>query len=437
MRSVSPPALPATGPRASGRPCVPPLLPVELRRLGRCVAVVFAVAAAPFLLAASALSAQEPPPREAACDPEGGFRTEARLTGTVTRLGPVGEAPGAAGAPEAAAGAGVPGAIVEVRALAPGGETVLDRARARADSLGRFTLCDLPTPARFEVLARTDDAASRVLSFDWEGGSDLEIALEVRPGAATGDLEETLAELREGAGESAGRIVGRVRDRATGRPVTSATVVLGDGMGSAASDGQGRFVLPEVLPGRHRLAVRHLGYAEVSETVEVPARRTVDVDIRLSADPVELEPLVVTTVRERRLEMRGFYERKRWGERLGLGHFFTREEIERRSPHNLSHMIADLPGARIDCSGNARMKSDACAIGFSRIADCRQANVYLDGAPVIETLATGEVWGSLAFDELVTPVEVEAVEVYPGASAAPAEFGGSSGQCGVIVIWTR
>lgn len=43
----------------------------------------------------------------------------------------------------------------------------------------------------------------------------------------------------------------------------------------------------------------------------------------------------------------------------------------------------------------------------------------------------------LKLDELVNPTEVATVEVYPSASEMPAEFGGSTGQCGSIVIWTR
>ncbi|RMH14199.1 MAG: hypothetical protein D6701_11515, partial [Gemmatimonadetes bacterium] len=39
--------------------------------------------------------------------------------------------------------------------------------------------------------------------------------------------------------------------------------------------------------------------------------------------------------------------------------------------------------------------------------------------------------------DLIRPEDIEAIEVYRGASEVPAEFGGSDAGCGAIVIWTR
>lgn len=393
---------------------------VALRQRRRLIGALSAVVI--LLLAGGNVVGQELSIEEISCKASDGFTADARIGGTVTRAG---------------SDVAVSGAAVEVRVVSAEEDTVLARGQTRTDSLGRFVLCSLPVPAHFEIMAGTEEAASEVLSFAWGGASDLEIRLELQPGAGGADLGETLAELREQVSGDGTRIVGRVQDRETGRPVSAATVRLSEGMGSVASDGQGRFALPNVLPGRYELTVRHLGYSEISEIVQIPAQRTVEVDVQLSANPVELEPIVVTTIRNHRLETQGFYERKEWGEKLGLGHFFTQEDIERRNPVNLSQMVADLPGARLNCSENRSMRSDACYIGFTRIPDCKQANVYLDGAPVIETMGGGKVKGSLAFDDLAVPSEVAAVEVYKGAASVPAEFSGSRAQCGVIAIWTR
>lgn len=40
-------------------------------------------------------------------------------------------------------------------------------------------------------------------------------------------------------------------------------------------------------------------------------------------------------------------------------------------------------------------------------------------------------------DNLVSPSEVAAIEVYRRASEMPAEYIGSDAQCGVVSIWTR
>ena len=62
-----------------------------------------------------------------------------------------------------------------------------------------------------------------------------------------------------------------------------------------------------------------------------------------------MAPIVATAARSRRLEIKGFYERKYWGELVGGGTFFTTADIERRNPIRISHLVADAPGVRLEC----------------------------------------------------------------------------------------
>jgi hypothetical protein len=39
--------------------------------------------------------------------------------------------------------------------------------------------------------------------------------------------------------------------------------------------------------------------------------------------------------------------------------------------------------------------------------------------------------------DMIDTLSLEGVEVYQGAASIPGEFGGSTGQCGVILFWTR
>ena len=144
--------------------------------------------------------------------------------------------------------------------------------------------------------------------------------------------------------------------------------------------------------------------------------------------------MTVEQVRDRRLEVKGFYERERWGEAAGIGRYFTREDIERRNPRLMTQMIADLPGVRLDCSGSSLSRTcdvkSVRASGFS----CHRMSVFVDGIRVID----GDRPPSHnKLDNFVLPIEVGAVEVYAGAASLPAEFGGSGSQCGVVAIWTR
>jgi hypothetical protein len=45
--------------------------------------------------------------------------------------------------------------------------------------------------------------------------------------------------------------------------------------------------------------------------------------------------------------------------------------------------------------------------------------------------------GDIQVDDLVSPLDVEAVEVFRGLSSVPPEFLTPEARCGVIAIWTR
>ncbi|WP_423924508.1 carboxypeptidase regulatory-like domain-containing protein [Candidatus Palauibacter sp.] len=42
-----------------------------------------------------------------------------------------------------------------------------------------------------------------------------------------------------------------------------------------------------------------------------------------------------------------------------------------------------------------------------------------------------------SINDLVLPTEIAGIEVYTGAAALPAEFGGHDARCGAVVIWTK
>lgn len=169
-----------------------------------------------------------------------------------------------------------------------------------------------------------------------------------------------------------GRLVGQVRDARTDQPVATAAVSITGRPEVVASDRRGRFALSGLPVGAHELSVRHLGYAALTYPVTVTRGLTTEVDIGLSPDPVELEPLVATATRPRRLEVNGFYERKYWGDLTGNGTYFTAADIERWAPLRITHMVAEAKNAGL--------------------------------------------------------------EVYVGAAGLPAEFSGSDSRCGAVVI---
>ena len=320
----------------------------------------------------------------------------------------------------------IPSARVMATWVGSGGERGARSVEAGPD--GAYVLCGLPTDTRLTVTAGFASYLSEPLSVQIEPGppAGWDFEIQVDEGALRGDAAFP------------GRIVGTVFDRSSERPIESAQLTLmGDDL-NQLSDGNGKFSFADLTPGVYRVAVHHIAYDRMEQIVQVPGNRTVEVRFNLSADPIELEPLVVTVVRDARLETRGFYDRQEIGEKVGNGVFLTVEDIERLMPTRLTNLLQWIPGVQIDCSGGTRnckvimRRGNPSLSSFTGQNGCVNSNVYVDGIRVIRDNASSDE----SIDNFVHPSEIAGMEVYRSASEVPAEFGGSVGRCGAIVIWT-
>ncbi len=302
-------------------------------------------------------------------------------------------------------------------------------ATADTDEAGIYRLCDLPTDE------------SILLRASYAGFSTDEVRVRIEPGPPAGyDFtlqvrgQPTLSD--SAASTLPGRIVGRILDRESGRTVVSADVIL-DGVNEhRTTNANGRFIFPELPPGTYSVRVHHLAYEEITHVVSVVPNRTSEVNFELSADPIALEPIVVTALREQRLESNGFYERREISERLGLGVFFDPEEIRRTVAQKATQLLARVPGVRVMCAGSractVRMTRGVPGLSNRSEQGCDNTNVYIDGVRVIRDTSPNMD----SIDDFVIASEIAAMEVYRHAGEMPAEFGGSVGRCGAIVIWT-
>ncbi len=93
--------------------------------------------------------------------------------------------------------------------------------------------------------------------------------------------------------QSDGLIVGRITEKATGRALTGAQVLVDDRVGGVA-DTLGDYKVRSVRSGWHRVAARLIGYrGVVLDSLFVSAGAAVTVDFALEQNPLELEPVVV------------------------------------------------------------------------------------------------------------------------------------------------
>jgi len=310
----------------------------------------------------------------------------------------------------------LPGAHVVATTYAAADPESLKSREIIADQHGRYRVCDVPPDHLLTLQVAAADRTGPEFQVPVDDGRILQRDLSLRVAGP-------------------GKVVGRVLDRATGAPVATASVGVVGMTRRTQTDDQGYFVMDEVLPGDHVVEIEHLGFEPIAEVVSIVADRTVDLNVHMSADPIELEPLVVTAVRDRRLEIRGFYERRTWGDRTGLGEFLGSEDIERRSPAAVTNLLREMSGVELRCSG-----SRDCVVQSSRAAGCSTMNIYINGTLTIgenRASGAGPRGSRITVDELVRPSEVAGMEVYAGGATVPAEFSGLTGRCGAIAIWTK
>ena len=292
----------------------------------------------------------------------------------------------------------LPGAIVVARWTNP----ALAPLREATGADGSAVLCVPP------------ETEGGTLWAEWGDESSGQTTVTMRPGETREVTLPVVVELGR-----RGRIIGRIHDALTDKPVVTAAASVSGGRVVAQSDRRGWFRLAEVPAGQHEIEVRRIGYATLRHQVTVTPGITTELELGLVPDPVEMEPLVATTTRLRRLEIKGFYERRHWGELTGNGYYFGPEYIERWRPTSIGSLVRmNVPGIGRGFT-NRRMGSS----GFSP-RPCRM-NYFIDG-----------------IDQRGNPipllmVEVAAVEVYKGPASLPAEFSGSNARCGAIVVWTK
>lgn len=217
-------------------------------------------------------------------------------------------------------------------------------------------------------------------------------------------------------------VTGTVRDSG-GTPIPEVQVAIADLPFGVRSDSLGSFRLPTTHRGRIHLRFRRMGFDSTTVDATVGADSVVTVAVVMNAIAQDLPGMSVEADADRMRALRDFYQRKK----AGFGYFITREQFEARHPRNVSDVMRMVPGARIiPAAGGGRS-----VVRFTRAVmgarDC-PPQVFVDG-----TMARGMELDDLAVED------IEAMEIYEGASVIPPQFNDRLGTsiCGVVAVWTR
>jgi len=241
---------------------------------------------------------------------------------------------------------------------------------------------------------------------------------------------------------SAQSVRGKVLDAATGEGIAEAAVQAlgadGHNVGRARTGPDGSFQMPLRAAATVRIEAQRTGYrTTLTDALPVALREAVEVEVRLSATALAIEPLRVTARVEpphrRNLELNGYYGR----ERQGIGEYLRREDIEKRASSNLAQVLQRVPGTSILYRGSHQY------VFFPRNGG-PSLNTSVRGAPGNACLPRLFVDGSrVTYDaqndinSVVNPNQVEGIEIFRGPSEIPVQYNDNNSMCGVILIWTR
>jgi hypothetical protein len=218
-------------------------------------------------------------------------------------------------------------------------------------------------------------------------------------------------------------VAGRLLDQETGNalPGGTMTLLVRDSVrGVATTDSTGGFSFRPSGPGQYRLRAERAGYlAALSPEIRIGVTDTLDVEFSLSQEIVVLDPIVVHGRRHRSAMLSGFDQRVK--QRM-MGVFITRDEIERRHPLTATSLLSRIAGVQLA----PRNLGDG---NYVSIRGGCSPTVWVDGVRV-------PLMG-MSIDDLITPLQLEGIEVYKSAAEAPAEYGGLRGGCAVILLWSR
>lgn len=234
-------------------------------------------------------------------------------------------------------------------------------------------------------------------------------------------------------GQDVTRLYGVVTNL-NGVPVARAEVIIEGTPYRATTNDSGVYRIEIAPVGRVHVIVRRVGFEPADERPTLRAGAGLQLDFELKGLPELLDSVMVREAGGNG-RMADFWARRL----IGVGAFITREDIDRRHPARSSDLLRMVTGVRvvagesgfdrpfITMGRNAVTANRASRNGMTLGSDCRVA-YYVDGSYVPA--------GTFHMDD-ISPLMLEAVEVYRGPAETPAKLRQRDTACGLIMLWTR
>ncbi len=256
-----------------------------------------------------------------------------------------------------------------------------------------------------------------------------------------------LAVWASGAGAQTGTYTGSVYRDSLDHPLGETDILLqrGSVMLRGTTDAKGDFKIAPLAVGKYAVVFRHVGFAPLTDSIEVAANGVVDRAYEMVPSVVQLETVNVndTVQRYSSPNLQEFLERKKTT--IG-GHFITEDVIRKNEHRKLQDIIvSEVPGVRVYQPFPKQMPtmeylSSSRGSGRSGTNKC-PITLYIDGAMYFNPQVHRDTdpFTAVSFPDLnrILPSNLAGVEFYPGGASLPAKYNATTNDCGVLLLWTR
>jgi len=321
--------------------------------------------------------------------------------------------------------------------LAAGLKRIPKLLAATANADGVFRICGVPSEVEGTLQAERNGITTAEVKITFIGQplviqglkignaatvrqAELDSTQQALTAKNIGEQRFSAVNIQKGEAVLRGRVV-----NANGTPVQGARVEVEGTVSRALTGPEGEFTLTELPSGTQSVVARQMGFAPVSQPVELSTRAPTNTVITMSRPVTVLEAVVVEATSELQagLDAVGFATR----EKSMSGYFLDAEEVMRRGPNMLTDVFRTVPSLRVVPNGPYDYSVESArstGIGGACV------KYWLDGAPY-EAVFPGDV------DRLIPPYQIAGIEVYNG-STVPIQFtNANTNNCAVIVIWSK
>ena len=210
------------------------------------------------------------------------------------------------------------------------------------------------------------------------------------------------------------RIVGRVTEAETGKPIEGANVLVLGTMLGAATDAEGKFIIPYVSPDNYTIMVSAIGYKKEEKTVRVQAGETVDIQFVLEETVLLMDGVAVTASR---------YQQSINDVPVSMS-LVPSQELKERNITSVDQVLRYVPGVNALDGGQISIRGSS---GFNWGVGSRVL-VLVNGNPFLAGDLDNVNWYA------IPTTNIKQIEVMKGSGSA---LYGSSAMGGIINIITE